>query len=139
MRFYTAKRRPPVIQIVSLIDILAILLIFFIVTTTFKRDEPQLSIQLPESKTAEQIPSQVEPIILAVTKEGRFSIGEDSFESIEGLVPALIAIKEAGNQDLLAMKADEGAPFGAIIKVIDAMQEAGYENLPTFAQPPETP
>jgi len=139
MRFYTAKRRPPVIQIVSLIDILAILLIFFIVTTTFKQDEPQLSIELPPSKTAEQVPAQVEPVILVVSKEGRFGIGDEMFDTVDDLVLALVQLKEEGKQDMVAMKADEGAPFGAIIKVIDAMQEAGYENLPTFAKPLETP
>ncbi len=58
MRFYTRKRRAPSIIIVSLIDILAILLIFFIVTTTFRKNQPQLQINLPESKTAEQAPAQ---------------------------------------------------------------------------------
>ena len=57
MRFYTRKRRAPVVIIVSLIDILAILLIFFIVTTTFRKNPPQLKINLPDSKTAEQAPA----------------------------------------------------------------------------------
>ena len=48
MRFYTKRRKMPSITIVSLIDILAILLIFFIVTTTFKDKLPQLQINLPE-------------------------------------------------------------------------------------------
>lgn len=137
MRFYTAKRRTPVIQIVSLIDILAILLIFFIVTTTFKRDEPQLSIELPESKTAEEVPAQVEPILILVTKEGDIVIGEETYREVKNLVPVLQQLREEGKASLIAMKADEGAPFGAIIRVIDAMQEAGFTNLPTFAKPPE--
>ncbi len=137
MRFHTAKRRPPVIQIVSLIDILAILLIFFIVTTTFKRDEPQLNIALPPSKTAEPIPADTEPILLLVAKDGRVAIGETYYDTPESLVAALIELKAAGQESLVAMKADEGAPFGAIIRVIDALQEANYSNLPTFAKPPE--
>ncbi len=67
MRFYTRKRRAPSIIIVSLIDILAILLIFFIVTTTFQKNLPQLQINLPESKTAEQAPAEKqEPALLRV-------------------------------------------------------------------------
>ena len=58
MTFYTRKRRAPSVIIVSLIDILAILLIFFIVTTTFQRNQPQLQINLPESKTAEEAPAE---------------------------------------------------------------------------------
>ena len=42
MKFYTRQRRLPTVIIVSLIDILAILLIFVIVTTTFRRDQPEV-------------------------------------------------------------------------------------------------
>ena len=52
MKFYTRQRRMPQVIIVSLIDIFAILLIFVIVTTTFKREQPAVTIKLPESKTA---------------------------------------------------------------------------------------
>ena len=51
MRFYTRKKRTPQLIIVSLIDILAILLIFFIVSTTFRKEQPRLQINLPESKS----------------------------------------------------------------------------------------
>ena len=54
MRFYVKRKRTPQIIIVSLIDIFAMLLIFFIVTTTFKTAQSELSIKLPESKTATQ-------------------------------------------------------------------------------------
>ena len=53
MQFYTRKRRNLFVNVVSLIDILAILLIFFIVTTTFRKKQPQVQINLPESKEAE--------------------------------------------------------------------------------------
>ena len=52
MNFAVRKRRAPVIIIVSLVDILIILLIFFVVSTTFKKDQPEVQINLPESKTA---------------------------------------------------------------------------------------
>jgi len=139
MRFHTARRKPPVIQIVSLIDILAILLIFFIVTTTFKSEEPQIQIVLPESKTAIETPADKAPVLLVVTKDGRIAIGKQFFDDDAALVAELKRIKADGETGNIAMKADDGAPFGSIIKVIDAMQEAGFDNLPTFAKPPGTP
>ena len=54
MKFAVRKRRAPVIIIVSLVDILIILLIFFVVSTTFKKDQPEVQINLPESKTAKK-------------------------------------------------------------------------------------
>ena len=57
MKFYTRQRRMPTVIIVSLIDILAILLIFVIVTTTFRRDQPEVVIKLPEAKSAVAVPN----------------------------------------------------------------------------------
>ena len=54
MKIAVRKRRAPSIIIVSLVDILIILLIFFVVSTTFKKDQPEVQINLPESQTATQ-------------------------------------------------------------------------------------
>ena len=59
MNFAVRKRRAPSIIIVSLVDILTILLIFFVVSTTFKKDQPEVQINLPESKTATSAPAEL--------------------------------------------------------------------------------
>ena len=59
MNFVVRKRRAPTIIIVSLVDILIILLIFFVVSTTFKKDQPEVQINLPESKTAAKRPASL--------------------------------------------------------------------------------
>src|SRR5207244_11734573 len=66
MNFAVRKRRAPSIIIVSLVDILTILLIFFVVSTTFKRDQPEVQINLPESKTATKAPAELEHAIVMV-------------------------------------------------------------------------
>jgi biopolymer transport protein ExbD len=59
MKFAVRKRRAPSIIIVSLVDILTILLIFFVVSTTFKKDQPEVQINLPESKTSSSKPAEI--------------------------------------------------------------------------------
>jgi len=66
MKFYARQRRTPQVIIVSLIDIFAILLIFVIVTTTFKRMQPEVTIKLPESKAAVSAEKSDEPIVLRI-------------------------------------------------------------------------
>src|SRR6202011_5140636 len=66
VKFAVRKRRAPSIIIVSLVDILTILLIFFVVSTTFKKDQPQVQINLPESKTATNAPAELEHAIVTV-------------------------------------------------------------------------
>src|SRR5207237_8116229 len=66
MNFAVRKRRAPLIIIVSLVDILIILLIFFVVSTTFKKDQPEVQINLPESKTAKKQPGELEHAIVSI-------------------------------------------------------------------------
>jgi len=135
MRFYTRKRRSPVIIIVSLIDILAILLIFFIVTTTFRKDQTRLQINLPESKSAEAIAAGTQdPLLLQVKSADEITLG-NSPVSLDALPAALKTAREAAPERPIAMQADREAPFGVVVKVLDALKQAGIKNIPAFTQP----
>jgi biopolymer transport protein ExbD len=137
MRFYTRKRRAPSIIIVSLIDILAILLIFFIVTTTFRKNLPQLQINLPESKTAEQAPSaQTDPAVLRVKSADQITLDEKPV-ALEALAETLKTLRDQAPSRPIAMQADREAPFGVVVKVLDALRDAGIKNVPAFTQPEE--
>jgi biopolymer transport protein ExbD len=135
MRFYTRKRRAPVINIVSLIDILVILLIFFIATSTFKKSQPQLEINLPESKTAAVSPSaKTEPLVLRVKDASQITL-DDKPVTIANLAAALAAARKQDPQRAIAMQADKQAPFGVVVQVLDALKQAGVKNIPAFTQP----
>jgi len=107
MNFSVRKRRAPVIIIVSLVDILIILLIFFVVSTTFKKDQPEVQINLPESKTAQKRPAELEAAVRGLPEQ---------------------------RKSTLALQADKKASFGTIIKVMDALKLAGVKNLPAFTR-----
>ena len=111
MRFYTRKRRAPSIIIVSLIDILAILLIFFIVTTTFRKSQPQLQINLPESKSAEQAPAEKdEPVVLSVKSADEISL-DGKPVTLDLLAEALKTCTRPGPH---SPDRDAGRPGGAV-------------------------
>jgi biopolymer transport protein ExbD len=132
MKFAVKKRRAPSIIIVSLVDILTILLIFFVVSTTFKRDQPEVQINLPEAKTATQAPAELEHAIVTVDQnddiklDGR-AIGVDELENAVRDLPET-------RKSSLALQADKKASFGTIIKVMDALKLAGVKNLPAFTR-----
>jgi biopolymer transport protein ExbD len=95
MAFYKRKRSSPIIPIVSLVDILTVLLIFFIVTTTFKSQTPQVRIELPDSKTAVTAPSaKARPTILTISPDGQCFVNAQPI-ALEKLGEA---IKDAGKQ-----------------------------------------
>jgi biopolymer transport protein ExbD len=137
MRFYSRKRRTPSIIIVSLIDILAILLIFFIVTTTFRKNQPQLQINLPESKTAEQAPAEKdEPAVLRIKSAEQITLDEESV-TLDTLAEALKSLRAQAPSRPIAMQADREAPFGVVVGALDALRDAGIKNIPAFTQPEE--
>jgi biopolymer transport protein ExbD len=139
MRFYTRKRRSPTINIVSLIDILVILLIFFIATSTFKKTQPQLEINLPESKTATAAAAaKTEPIVLRVKAADQITL-DDKPVTLANLATALSAARKQDPQRAIAMQADKQAPFGVVVQVLDALKQAGVKNIPAFTQPEAEP
>jgi len=135
MQFYTRKRRNLFVNVVSLIDILAILLIFFIVTTTFRKKQPQLQINLPESKAAETAPAATnEPVVLRVKNGEEISL-DDKPIALDKLTAAIQSAREANPKRGIAMQADREAPFGVVVKVLDALKQAGIQDVPAFTQP----
>ena len=132
MKFAVRKRRAPLIIIVSLVDILIILLIFFVVSTSFKKDQPEVQINLPDSKTAQKRPSELEHAIVSIDSnddiklDGR-AIGADELEDAVRNLPE-------SRKSTLALQADKKASFGTIIKVMDALKLAGVKNLPAFTR-----
>ena len=132
MKFYARQRRTPQVIIVSLIDIFAILLIFVIVTTTFKRDQPAVTIKLPESRTAVASEQASEPVVLTITPNEEIYLDAEKV-AIGDLKTALQEAMKARPKQTLALNADKNAPFGTVIKVIDILRDAGVTgNLAAF-------
>jgi len=133
VKFYTRKRRMPTVIIVSLIDILAILLIFVIVTTTFRRDQPAVVINLPDSRTATAAPTQADPAILSISKDSKLYLDNKPVE-LAGLKQALQEMLLATPNRGLALNADKQAPFGVVVSVMDILKEANVRNVPAFTE-----
>jgi biopolymer transport protein ExbD len=134
MRFYTKRRRMPQVIIVSLIDIFAILLIFVIVTTTFRKEQPAVTIKLPESKTAVSSEQSAEPVVLTISPQGDIFLDAEPM-TLEQLKTALAEMVRKNAKQTLALNADTQAPFGTIVKVIDVLRDAGIKgNLAAFMQ-----
>ena len=130
MKIAVRRRRAPSIIIVSLVDILTILLIFFVVSTTFKKDQPEVQINLPESQTATSAPSEQEHAIVSVDENDEVRL-DGRPVPVEELQQAITNL--AGQRkSTLALQADKKASFGTIIKVMDALKLAGVKNLPAF-------
>lgn len=132
MKFAVRKRRAPSIIIVSLVDVLTILLIFFVVSTTFKRDQPEVQINLPEAKTATAVPAEMEHAIVTVDQNDQVKLDGQTI-ALDQLAQAIKDLPGT-RRSSLALQADRKASFGVIIRVMDELKLAGVKNLPAFTQ-----
>ena len=134
MRFLVRKRRTtPAVIIVALIDVLIVLVIFLLVTTTFKQ-QTALKLQLPVSSQAKKE---------GITDKNTFEVSIDTNgmyyvdklpKTFEQLRNELI-VKASMNPDLiLAINADEKAPWGKVVKIRDAAAEAKIQTLVAYTR-----
>ena len=135
MNFYSRKRRMPQVIIVSLIDIFAILLIFVIVTTTFKRAQPSVTIKLPESKTAVSANKSDEPVVLTVSENEEIFLDAKKV-TVDQLKTEVTKLVESKGTPTLALSADKKISYGFLIQVLDALKQAGVKgNLNALTEP----
>ena len=130
MLFPRKVRRTPAINIINLIDVLVVLLIFYIATTVFKKSEPKINIVVPPSTRAKTTTDAL-PSIIYVTSDSKIFLDDAPVEP-EKLGDLLKTRLAANPAFKVAMKADKNAPFGVITKVMDAANYANISNLPTF-------
>ena len=125
--------------IVALIDVLIVLLIFLMVTTTFRQQQPALRLALPESSQAQRTgASEIAPIVVSIDAEGSLRFGADALPITADRLKQELADQLARNPDArLAISADRQAPFGQIIRVMDAAKESGIKLVNAFTREPE--
>jgi biopolymer transport protein ExbD len=139
MRFFIRKRRqPPAIIIVALIDVLIVVMIFLMVTTSFKKRQPALKLALPESSQATKPgASENPPLVVVIEEDGSLRIGEDATPvTADSLKSQLLAAAAKNPQMKLSLSADKKAPFGQIVKVMDAAKEANIKAISAFTREP---
>ena len=121
-----SRRRRIDINIVPLIDVLVVLLFFFLVTMQF-RDMRILQLTLPEMETAGES-ARSEYIELAVTKDGVFYYNAEAV-TIEALNQRLALAAQINNQVPVLITADEASLLKDTTTLMDACRKQGLENI----------
>ncbi len=125
MQLLEKKRRKVFINITSLIDVLFLLLIFFMVSSTFI-EQPGMKLELPESESSTI--EKIKELVLEIRQDGSIFLNEspvilDSLEkNFKKLLPAL-------ESPSLILKADKTVPHGTVVKVMDKAKISGLEKL----------
>ncbi len=121
--------------IISLIDILAILLIFFVATSTFRRKKSAMTVNLPKAGALATPLTGGERIPLVVKSSEEIFLGETAL-ALEELPALLTAFRANRPESKLELQADEQLPVGTLVGVWDALTRAGFsiKEIPTRLQ-----
>lgn len=132
MRFRHRERRDdPGIDMAPLIDVVFLLLIFFMVTTTFNR-ESELRIVLPKAHTSETT-KVANPLRLTIDRRGHYFLGGRELVNTrpDTLFRALQEAKSAakGGNVALIVRADAHAPYQSVVTAMDVANQLGLSHL----------
>jgi biopolymer transport protein ExbD len=129
MKFRSERRVEPEINLTPLIDVVFLMLIFFMISTTFDR-ESQLAIQLPEAG-GEAVEREARPLELVVNREGRYFVaGKELVDrEPETLQRTLERLAGGDRAQPLVISADANTPYQAVVTAMDAAGRAGLNNL----------
>ncbi len=132
MRFHGPSRDEPEINLIPFIDVLLVVLIFLMLSTTYSKFT-ELQIKLPVAD-AEQQRDYPKEVIVAVSSDGRYMVNKTPVEgrSMEAISAALIAGAKAGKDSVIIISADASATHQSVITVMEAARRSGMTQI-TFA------
>jgi biopolymer transport protein ExbD len=132
MNFRPGNRDEPEINLIPFIDILLVVLIFLMLTTTYSKfTELQVSLPVADALAPREKPQEV---IVAVSNDGRYSINRELVDGsgVAGLTRALTDATQGRGEAVVVISADAAATHQAVINVMDAARRAGLSQI-TFA------
>lgn len=131
MKFRRKPRENVEIGLAPLIDVVFILLLFFVVTTTFTR-ETQLKIDLPEADSATPVEeTELKQLEVMIAADGSYSLnGQSLVKSDLATLSSALQRESAGDSSLpLVISADARTPHQAVITAMDAAGKLGFSRL----------
>ena len=132
MNFRKSNRDEPEINLIPFIDVLLVVLIFLMLSTTYSKfTELQIKLPLADAEKQRDYPKEV---IVAVSSDGRYMVNKVAIEgrSLQAIGQALISGAAAGKDSVIIISADASATHQAVITVMEAARRSGFTQI-TFA------
>ena len=132
MDFRPRKKEEPEINLIPFIDVLLVVLIFLMLSTTYSKfTEMQLRLPVADADAQRDYPKEV---IVGVTSDGRYSVNKAPIQGrgIEAIAAAISESAKAGKETVVIISADATAPHQSVITVMEAARRVGLSQV-TFA------
>ena len=135
MNFRHRQREEPEINLIPFIDVLLVVLIFLMLSTTYsKYTELQLKLPVADAETQRDYPKEV---LVTVTSDGRYTVNKTAVygNGVDTLSASLKNAAQAGKDTVVIISADASAAHQSVVSVMEAARRAGLTQI-TFATQP---
>jgi len=123
------------INVTPFVDVMLVLLIIFMVTAPML--DQGVQVDLPEVEESPGLPSQQQPLVVTMQRNGKIFIGKAEVKKVSKLGPVLQqALKGKPDREVF-LEADSKVPYGRVVQVMAAVKRAGVEKLGMVTRLPE--
>ncbi len=135
MKFSNENKKGPKLNMTSLIDVVFLLLIFFMVTTTFEK-QAKLKIELPEA--TEKIKNQEQSkIVISISQKGAIYLNNNELlnSQYESIASGLSRMVEGDDKPAIVIRADADAAHKYVVTVMDVLADLGFTSVSIATTP----
>lgn len=136
MPLRTDSLEEPQINLTPMVDVVFLLIIFFMVGTRFSEIEQKFDVDLPTAAPMETMSRQPDPIVITVSRTGDLALNGDAVSATE-LREKLVAAKNAWADQPVLIRGDGEGRFQAVIDVMDLCRELQIKRFSLAFQPVE--
>jgi len=130
MKLKPRRTEEPEINLISLIDVVLMIVIFFMLSSTFV-DENRLRIRLPEASASPLSRGEGEPLVVAVTQGGGYRVNERELinASAETLRAAILKVASGDRAQPVTVRADGRATHQSVVTAMDVLSRLGFREI----------
>jgi biopolymer transport protein ExbD len=130
MNFRVRPKDDPEINLISLVDIFLLLLVFFMISTTFL-DEAKIKIRLPEASVEASATDQANTIEITVTADGDYQVNGQTLinSSTAALTNAILKVAGDARSAPVTLRADGRATHQSVVTAMDVIGRLGFKSI----------
>jgi len=136
----TRERSRPVLPLAGMVDILFLLLVFFITASTLRQQEAAIPLDLTPAESAQAQAAAGTHTIISIKGEGQVHWSGGPAISLNALRDKLRQLIEISPEETIVIRGDRASNYGTFIRVLDLCKQAGVADVRVAAaRPPEAP
>ena len=121
----TRERTRPALPLAAMLDVLFLLLIFFMTASVFRQQELQVDVQLPTAETAQPGRGVADQIIITLQEDRSIYLGPREL-SLPELREALTDLAASNPDQTVVIRGDQRSHLGLAVELLDIAQQAGF-------------